>query len=97
MRQNGFLMTDFIWLEPSKAACVGLAYDWGGHYPYPLVAKRIKHPDLPGTRWMSRTKKGTGESFYSRSTRTNHSHADCYLLPTQAQWDARQQRLGAAV
>jgi hypothetical protein len=84
-----------IWLDPSKAVCVGLRYSWGG-YQYPLQAKRIKHPDLPGPRWMRRAKKGTSQMFYSLIRDARYSRDDCYLLPTQQQWDERQQRLLAA-
>ena len=90
------IATDMIWLDPTKAVCVGLQYSWSGAYPYPLQAKRIKHPDLPGTRWMRRAKKGTSQMFYSLIRDARYSRDDCYLLPTQEQWDCHQQKLAEA-
>jgi hypothetical protein len=88
-RKNAVCDTAFVWLDPSKAVCVGLSYSDGL-----LSAKRIKHPDLPGVRWLSVNAKRTG--YYSRKTEGN-GYATCFFLPmSQSQWDERQERIAEA-
>ena len=46
---------------------------------------RVRHPDMPGVRWLHKSEKGTG--FYSRNVA-----AVCYFLPTAEAWEKYQQR-----
>lgn len=89
------MRTDFIWLDPSKAEVIGLKYDEWLHLG--PVEKRVRHPDLPGVRWMSRSRKGNG--WYSRYTQAlayGGSLAEVYFLPTKQAWEQRQQRISEA-
>lgn len=71
-----------VWLDPAKAAVVGLRYDGAG---------LVKHPELPGARWLNRTKKRTG--FYSRSTGGSRwNRGDLFFLPNMDVWRRYQER-----
>lgn len=92
------MRTDFIWLDPAKAEVVGLSgYRTDTRTETCWRAKRIRHPDLPGVRWMRLNQKQSG--WYSRYTQAlayGGSIAEVYFLPTQKAWEQRQQRLAEA-
>lgn len=84
--------TAFLWLDPSKAEVVGLSYpDHSTQTETFWRNKRVRHPDLPGVRWLGLNKKRTG--WYSRSTEgARWSTATCYFLPTAQAWARYQER-----
>lgn len=77
-------MTCFVWMNPATAEIrerrmVGNTEQL-----------RVKHPDMPGVRWLNPSTKGNGH--FSR----NDAYV-CYFLPTADAWEAHLAREASGI
>ena len=67
--------TNFIRLDAERAEILARRQSAG------IDQVRVRHPDLPGVRWMCAARNG---GYYSRYTRGEGHAALCYFLPAHA-------------